>query len=90
MPHLPLQVRNIAVNHTFKIDKARRELRYRPKPYSLADSVEQYLKSHQPCSSSPLFSLPWTSPLPPHLVLLLLLLGLSLVVLILSCTLCQN
>uniref|UniRef100_A0A3B4GTZ6 Putative short-chain dehydrogenase/reductase family 42E member 2 n=1 Tax=Pundamilia nyererei TaxID=303518 RepID=A0A3B4GTZ6_9CICH len=42
---LPLQVRNIAVSHTFKIDKARRDLGYSPKPYSLADSVEQYLKS---------------------------------------------
>uniref|UniRef100_A0A3B4ZTI9 Putative short-chain dehydrogenase/reductase family 42E member 2 n=1 Tax=Stegastes partitus TaxID=144197 RepID=A0A3B4ZTI9_9TELE len=54
------QVRNIAVSHTFKIDKACQELGYCPKPYSLADSVEQYLKSRQPRSSSPFSSLSWT------------------------------
>ncbi|XP_070779883.1 putative short-chain dehydrogenase/reductase family 42E member 2 [Enoplosus armatus] len=81
------EVRNIAVSHTFKIDKARRELGYCPKPYSLVDSVEQYLTSRQPRSSLPPFSLPWTSWLPRHLVLLLLM-GLAL--LMLSCVLCQN
>uniref|UniRef100_A0A8C9XT12 Short chain dehydrogenase/reductase family 42E, member 2 n=1 Tax=Sander lucioperca TaxID=283035 RepID=A0A8C9XT12_SANLU len=44
----------IAVSHTFKIDKARQELGYCPKPYSLTDSVEQYLKSRQPRSSLPI------------------------------------
>ncbi|KAJ0001404.1 hypothetical protein NQD34_006424, partial [Periophthalmus magnuspinnatus] len=36
------EVRTIAVTHTFKIDKARRELGYSPKPYSLADAVDEY------------------------------------------------
>ncbi|XP_053194855.1 putative short-chain dehydrogenase/reductase family 42E member 2 [Scomber japonicus] len=83
------EVRNIAVSHTFKIDKAHRELGYCPKPYSLADSVEQYLKSRRPCSSSPLFILSWTSQLPRHLMLLLLM-GLSLVLLMLCCILSQD
>ncbi|XP_044038461.1 putative short-chain dehydrogenase/reductase family 42E member 2 isoform X2 [Siniperca chuatsi] len=82
------EVRNIAVSHTFKIDKARRELGYCPKPYSLSDSVEQYLKSRRPRSSLPPFNLSWVSQLPRHLVLLLL--GLSLVLLMLSCVLCQK
>ncbi|XP_057673329.1 putative short-chain dehydrogenase/reductase family 42E member 2 [Corythoichthys intestinalis] len=47
------EVRNIAVSHTFKIDKARRELGFCPKSYSLADSVEQYLKSRQAALGSP-------------------------------------
>ncbi|XP_056256608.1 putative short-chain dehydrogenase/reductase family 42E member 2 [Seriola aureovittata] len=80
------EVRNIAVSHTFKIDKAHRELGYCPKPYSLADSVEQYLKSQKPCSTSPFFNLSWTSQ---HLILLLLM-GLILVLLMLSCIFCQN
>lgn len=90
MPHLPLQVRNIAVSHTFQIKKARHELGYSPKPYSLADSVEQYLKCRKPRSNSKTFSLSWTSQLPGHLTLLLLLMGLSLMVLMFSCILCQN
>ncbi|XP_029294000.1 putative short-chain dehydrogenase/reductase family 42E member 2 isoform X2 [Cottoperca gobio] len=81
------EVRSIAVSHTFKIDKARRELGYCPKSYSLADSVEYYLKSRQPRSSSALFSLSWTPQLPRHLPLLLLM-GLSLLLLVLSCILC--
>ncbi|XP_078125581.1 putative short-chain dehydrogenase/reductase family 42E member 2 [Sander vitreus] len=83
------EVRSIAVSHTFKIDKARQELGYCPKPYSLTDSVEQYLKSRQPRSSLALFSLSWTSQQPQHL-LLLLLMGLSLLLLMLSCIFCQN
>ncbi|XP_038556255.1 putative short-chain dehydrogenase/reductase family 42E member 2 [Micropterus salmoides] len=83
------EVRSIAVSHTFKIDKARRELGYCPKHYSLSDSVEQYLKSRKPRSSLPPFNLSWTSQLPRHLVLLLLL-GLSLVLMMLCCALCQN
>ncbi|MEQ2180665.1 hypothetical protein GOODEAATRI_003526 [Goodea atripinnis] len=42
-----MMIRNITVSHTFKIDKARGELGYSPKLYSLADSVEHYLKSRQ-------------------------------------------
>ncbi|XP_042361476.1 putative short-chain dehydrogenase/reductase family 42E member 2 [Plectropomus leopardus] len=83
------EVRNIAVNHTFKIEKACRELGYCPKSYSLVDSVEQYLNSRQPQSSSSFLSLCWTSQLPQHL-LLLLLMGVSLLLVMLSCILCQN
>lgn len=72
---------SIAVNHTFKIDKARRELGYCPKPYNLVDCVEQYLKTRQHRSSRLPFDL-----LPRHHVLLLLM-GLGLVLLML---LCQN
>uniref|UniRef100_H3C7T6 Short chain dehydrogenase/reductase family 42E, member 2 n=1 Tax=Tetraodon nigroviridis TaxID=99883 RepID=H3C7T6_TETNG len=36
------EVRSIAVSHTFKIDKARRELGYRPRTYSLVDCADQY------------------------------------------------
>ncbi|KAM8843895.1 putative short-chain dehydrogenase/reductase family 42E member 2 isoform 2-T2 [Spinachia spinachia] len=78
------EVRSIAVSHTFKIDKARRELGYSPKPYSLVDSVDQYLKSRQPRSRSVLFSMSWTSQLPWNL-LVMMLLGLSLLLLMLSC-----
>uniref|UniRef100_A0AAY4BPC1 3-beta hydroxysteroid dehydrogenase/isomerase domain-containing protein n=1 Tax=Denticeps clupeoides TaxID=299321 RepID=A0AAY4BPC1_9TELE len=34
------QVRNIAVSHTFRIEKAKRDLGFNPKKYSLADSVD--------------------------------------------------
>ncbi|KAM4531344.1 putative short-chain dehydrogenase/reductase family 42E member 2 isoform 1-T1 [Odontesthes bonariensis] len=87
------EVRNITVSHTFKIDKACRELGYSPKSYSLTDCVDQYLKSRQLRSSSTLFNLSSTSQLPQSLILLLLLLlliGLSLVLLMWSCLICQN
>ncbi|XP_026195234.1 putative short-chain dehydrogenase/reductase family 42E member 2 [Anabas testudineus] len=83
------EVRNIAVSHTFKIDKARRELGYSPKTYSLVDSVELYLKSRQSRSSSSLVNLSWTSKLPRHLMLLLLM-SLSIVLLMLCCKLCHS
>ncbi|XP_074553296.1 putative short-chain dehydrogenase/reductase family 42E member 2 [Halichoeres trimaculatus] len=83
------EVRNIAVSHTFKINKARRELGYSPKSYDLADSVEQYLMSRQPSTSSPPLKSSWISQLPRHLVLLLLLVF-SLVLLVLSCVLSQD
>ncbi|XP_054463794.1 putative short-chain dehydrogenase/reductase family 42E member 2 [Anoplopoma fimbria] len=83
------EVRSIAVSHTFKIDKARRELGYCPKRYSLVDSVEHYLKSRQTRSSSALFSVSWTSQSPRHL-LVMLLLGLSLLLLVLSCIVSPN
>ncbi|XP_033827574.2 putative short-chain dehydrogenase/reductase family 42E member 2 [Periophthalmus magnuspinnatus] len=73
------EVRTIAVTHTFKIDKARRELGYSPKPYSLADAVDEYLKSRPPSSSPGLTQ--------RHVLRLLLGLGLML---LLSCwALCQ-
>ncbi|XP_051244960.1 putative short-chain dehydrogenase/reductase family 42E member 2 [Dicentrarchus labrax] len=80
------EVRSIAVSHTFKIDKARRELGYCPKSYSLVDCVEQYLKTRPPRSSRPLSNLSWTPKLPRYLVLLLLM-GLGLMLLMLSCIL---
>ncbi|KAL2100913.1 hypothetical protein ACEWY4_002674 [Coilia grayii] len=51
-------VRNIAISHTFKIDKARRELGYCPKKYSLSEAVDHYLKNRRLDSahSGPLFS----------------------------------
>ncbi|KAM4598293.1 putative short-chain dehydrogenase/reductase family 42E member 2 [Polymixia lowei] len=84
--HVPLlftrnEVRNIAVSHTFKITKARRELGFRPKHYSLADSVEQYLTS-RPIASSTLWNLSRLGS-PPQILVLLLMLGLSLVLLLL-------
>ncbi|XP_068192443.1 putative short-chain dehydrogenase/reductase family 42E member 2 [Antennarius striatus] len=69
------EVRSIAVSHTFKIDKARRELGYCPKAYNLVDCVEQYLKSRQPHSGLRPLRCSWTS--------MLLLLGLMLVLLVL-------
>ncbi|XP_068605920.1 putative short-chain dehydrogenase/reductase family 42E member 2 [Brachionichthys hirsutus] len=69
------EVRSIAVSHTFKIDKARRELGYCPKTYNLVDCVEQYLKSRQPHSSLLPLSCSWTS--------VLLLMGLISVLLVL-------
>ncbi|KAL0151091.1 hypothetical protein M9458_053604, partial [Cirrhinus mrigala] len=38
-------VRNIAVSHTFKIEKAQRELGFSPKRYSLTDSVDHLVIS---------------------------------------------
>ncbi|XP_016116718.1 putative short-chain dehydrogenase/reductase family 42E member 2 [Sinocyclocheilus grahami] len=64
------EVRNIAVSHTFKIEKAQRELGFRPKKYSLTDSVDQYLRSRAPRSAA---SFPNTQYL--FLLLLLLLMG---------------
>ncbi|XP_077305124.1 putative short-chain dehydrogenase/reductase family 42E member 2 [Lithobates pipiens] len=47
----PLLTRNevmkIAVMHTFRIDKAQRELGYNPKKFSFADSVDFYIRSRQ-------------------------------------------
>ncbi|XP_053708689.1 putative short-chain dehydrogenase/reductase family 42E member 2 [Synchiropus splendidus] len=83
------EVRNIAVSHTFKIDKARRELGYAPKPFSLADSVEQCLKTRPPPSSAPHVMCAWTHHLPGHLRLLLVL-GLGLMLLMLCCLLRQD
>ncbi|TKS91930.1 putative short-chain dehydrogenase/reductase family 42E member 2 [Collichthys lucidus] len=77
-------LRSITVSHTFKIDKARRELGYCPKSYSLVDCVEQYLKTRQTRSSCPRFKLSWTSQMPRYLILLLLM-GLSLMLVMLCC-----
>ncbi|XP_053469311.1 putative short-chain dehydrogenase/reductase family 42E member 2 [Ictalurus furcatus] len=48
------EVRNIAVSHTFRIEKARKELGFSPKKYTLADSVDQYLQSRPVPSASSL------------------------------------
>ncbi|XP_029691908.1 putative short-chain dehydrogenase/reductase family 42E member 2 isoform X2 [Takifugu rubripes] len=66
------EVRSIAVSHTFKIDKARRELGYCPRTYSLVDCVEQYLKNRRRRPER------LSSNLLLRHLLLLLLLGLSL------------
>ncbi|KAH0631929.1 hypothetical protein JD844_019833 [Phrynosoma platyrhinos] len=39
------EVLNIIVTHTFRIDKACKELGYYPKKFTLADTVDHYLKS---------------------------------------------
>uniref|UniRef100_A0A8C1WCK9 Short chain dehydrogenase/reductase family 42E, member 2 n=1 Tax=Cyprinus carpio TaxID=7962 RepID=A0A8C1WCK9_CYPCA len=50
------QIKNIAVSHTFKIEKAQRELGFSPKKYSLTDSVDQYLRSRPPPSAASLLN----------------------------------
>uniref|UniRef100_A0A8D2M7E2 3-beta hydroxysteroid dehydrogenase/isomerase domain-containing protein n=1 Tax=Zonotrichia albicollis TaxID=44394 RepID=A0A8D2M7E2_ZONAL len=40
-----LQVQKISVTHTFRIDKARAQLGYRPQKFDFADSVNHYLES---------------------------------------------
>ncbi|XP_027897204.1 putative short-chain dehydrogenase/reductase family 42E member 2 [Xiphophorus couchianus] len=75
------EVRNITVSHTFKIDKARQELGYCPQPYSLADSVEHYLKIRQSRDTPISLSLPSVRQLAERGILLLLM-GLGLVLLI--------
>ncbi|KAM6957252.1 putative short-chain dehydrogenase/reductase family 42E member 2 [Aplochiton taeniatus] len=77
------EVRNIAVNHTFSIDKARRDLGFCPKRYSLVDSVDQYLMSRPPGSSACFLEGTWASAL-PHLLLLMVGLGMALTLLCLS------
>ncbi|XP_030434199.1 putative short-chain dehydrogenase/reductase family 42E member 2 [Gopherus evgoodei] len=39
------EVRNIAVTHTFRIDKARSQLGYYPKKFTFADSVDHFIKT---------------------------------------------
>uniref|UniRef100_A0A3B3UHE9 Short chain dehydrogenase/reductase family 42E, member 2 n=1 Tax=Poecilia latipinna TaxID=48699 RepID=A0A3B3UHE9_9TELE len=68
-------------DHTFKIDKARQELGYCPQLYSLADSVEHYLKIRQSRDTPISLSLPSVRQLAERGVLLLLM-GLGLVLLI--------
>uniref|UniRef100_A0A8C2K404 Short chain dehydrogenase/reductase family 42E, member 2 n=1 Tax=Cyprinus carpio TaxID=7962 RepID=A0A8C2K404_CYPCA len=67
------QTKNIAVSHTFKIEKAQRELGFSPKKYSLTDSVDQYLRSRAPRSAA---SFPNTQ----YLLLLLLMGFIALVI----------
>nr|XP_032658047.1 putative short-chain dehydrogenase/reductase family 42E member 2 [Chelonoidis abingdonii] len=43
------EVWNITVTHTFQIDKARKQLGYRPKKFAFADSVDHYLQSRPKC-----------------------------------------
>lgn len=73
------EVRSITVNHTFKIDKARRELGYCPRPYNLVDCVEEYLRT-RPHRSSRLSVGLLSRPLA-----LLLMMGLCLLLLMLLC-----
>ncbi|XP_040503328.1 putative short-chain dehydrogenase/reductase family 42E member 2 isoform X2 [Gallus gallus] len=39
------EVQNISTTHTFRIDKARRQLGYSPEKFTFADSVEHYIKT---------------------------------------------
>ncbi|XP_056609326.1 putative short-chain dehydrogenase/reductase family 42E member 2 [Triplophysa dalaica] len=70
------EVRNIAVSHTFKIEKARRDLGFCPKKYSLTDSVDHYLRTRPPRPTSSLINT-------QCLLRLLLLLVLGFIVLML-------
>ncbi|KAL0993160.1 hypothetical protein UPYG_G00104020 [Umbra pygmaea] len=75
------EVRNIAVSHTFKIEKARRDLGFCPRRYSLGDSVDQYIQSRPSCSGPSLLRPSRTAPLP---LFILLFVGFSLAGLLLS------
>lgn len=70
------EVRNIAISHTFKIDKARRELGYLPNKYNLADAVDHYLKHRQQHASH-------ARPLSSQLFFLVALLFMGLMALLL-------
>ncbi|XP_037544296.1 putative short-chain dehydrogenase/reductase family 42E member 2 [Nematolebias whitei] len=83
LPFTRLEVRHITVSHTFKIDKACRELGYCPKKYNLADAFDHYCKTHAPRSNSSSTSVSLTSQLLRYLVLLLLM-GLCLLLLVFS------
>ncbi|XP_074866922.1 LOW QUALITY PROTEIN: putative short-chain dehydrogenase/reductase family 42E member 2 [Carettochelys insculpta] len=41
------EVQNIAVTHTFRIDKARNQLGYYPKKFTFADSVDHFIKTRR-------------------------------------------
>ncbi|XP_043105978.1 putative short-chain dehydrogenase/reductase family 42E member 2 isoform X1 [Puntigrus tetrazona] len=73
------EVRNIAVSHTFKIEKAQRELGFSPERYSLKDSVDQYLRSRPPRSAASLLNTRFL-----FLLLLLLLTG------VIALTICRQ
>ncbi|KAL4658973.1 putative short-chain dehydrogenase/reductase family 42E member 2 [Arapaima gigas] len=60
---------NIAVTHTFKIQKAHRELGFSPRRYSLADSVDQYLRTRSVRPTKPLLTV--------YRILLLVLLAMA-------------
>ena len=71
------------MSHTFKIDKARRELGFCPKQHDLGESVEHYVKTQTLTSDPWDLSLCWKFPASSHtFVLLLFMLGLSLVLIL--------
>ncbi|XP_061079303.1 putative short-chain dehydrogenase/reductase family 42E member 2 [Conger conger] len=70
------EVRNIAVSHTFKIEKARRDLGFSPHKYDLVDSVDQYLKT-RPLQPYTLWSRPQSLAPPWALVLLMMLVSMA-------------
>ncbi|XP_009696313.1 PREDICTED: putative short-chain dehydrogenase/reductase family 42E member 2, partial [Cariama cristata] len=49
------EVWNITVTHTFRIDKARNQLGYKPKKFSFADSVDHYLKTRPTCQEDHMY-----------------------------------
>lgn len=64
-----LQVQNISVTHTFRIDKARNQLGYSPEKFVFADSVDHYIKTRPEAQNDHIFLK----------VLLLLIVSLSLI-----------
>ncbi|CAH2307158.1 short-chain dehydrogenase reductase family 42E member 2 [Pelobates cultripes] len=46
------EVKKIAVTHTFRIDKARKELGFNPKKFSFEDSVDYYVQSRRKSSQN--------------------------------------
>ncbi|XP_060116539.1 putative short-chain dehydrogenase/reductase family 42E member 2 [Heteronotia binoei] len=53
------EIRNIMVTHTFRIDKAQNQLGYHPKKFTLADTVDQYLKTRPPCQDQAFSPMPF-------------------------------
>ncbi|XP_027678855.3 putative short-chain dehydrogenase/reductase family 42E member 2 isoform X1 [Chelonia mydas] len=53
------EVWNIAVTHTFRIDKACNQLGYCPKKFALADSVDHYLQTRPKCQDHHKFLKIW-------------------------------
>ncbi|XP_048351435.1 putative short-chain dehydrogenase/reductase family 42E member 2 [Sphaerodactylus townsendi] len=43
------EIRNLTVTHTFRIDKAQKQLGYCPQKFTLADTVDHYLKTRPHC-----------------------------------------
>ncbi|TRY94372.1 hypothetical protein DNTS_006265 [Danionella cerebrum] len=78
------EVRNVAVSHTFSIDKARRELGFRPLRFSLTDSVDQYLQSR---AASTHAASPWKQTFLMMMMMMILFIG--IVTLIVCSTLRQ-
>ncbi|CAM2099725.1 unnamed protein product [Caretta caretta] len=53
------EVQNIAVTHTFRIDKAHNQLGYYPKKFSFADSVDHFIKTRPENQNHHIFLKMW-------------------------------